>query len=126
MTVVIRPSLPDLAGLPPRASVRGAEFDPNLNDNTASATVIVQPSDDLAVTLAPAVAAGEVGRSLTLTGTILNAGPSPATDVTLRLPLTSGAQFVSGSAGGVSMAVQGASPLLRLASSGSVIAPRSR
>ena len=81
------PPQPAPSGLPLSASVTADQFDPNPGNNTASATMPVLPSDDLAVTLVPAAGTGEVGKNLSLTATVLNSGPSPAAGVVLQFPL---------------------------------------
>jgi len=77
------------------AGVSGDDFDPVPGDTAASTSIPVFPSDDLAVTLAPVQGPGEVGMNLTLTATVSNLGPSPATGVKLQLPLSAAAQLVS-------------------------------
>jgi uncharacterized repeat protein (TIGR01451 family) len=106
ITIDVRPSQPVPGGLSLSASVTAATFDPDPSNNTGTGTIAVLPSDDLAVTLAPATQSGEVAKNLTLTASVLNAGPSPATGVLLRLPLAAGSQFVSASPSTLSTSVQ--------------------
>jgi len=97
VTIVVLPSqpAPAPAGLLMSAGVSGDDFDPVPGDTAASTSIPVFPSDDLAVTLAPVQGPGEVGMNLTLTATVSNLGPSPATGVKLQLPLSAAAQLVS-------------------------------
>ncbi len=101
VTIVVLPSqpAPAPAGLLLSAAVAGDDFDPVPGDTSASTSVPVLPSDDLAVTLAPVQGTAEVGQDLTLTATVGNLGPAPATGVELQLPLSAGAQLVSATGG---------------------------
>jgi uncharacterized repeat protein (TIGR01451 family) len=92
VTIVIRPSqVVPAPGLPLFGAVAGTDFDPNPADNSATASVPVLPSDDLSIRLSANQPAGEVGKTVTLTATVANLGPSGATGVVLQLPLAAGA-----------------------------------
>ena len=77
-----------------RAVVSSIDNDPNPGNNTSSASVSVTPITDVAVTLS-APATLNTGNPLTYTATVNNAGPSPATNVTLTDILPAGFTFVS-------------------------------
>jgi uncharacterized repeat protein (TIGR01451 family) len=99
VTIVIRPSQAMPApGLPLSGAVIGADFDPNPADNSATVSVPVLPSDDLSVSLSSSQPTGEVGKTVTLTATVVNSGPSGATGVVLELPLAAAALVTSVSA----------------------------
>jgi uncharacterized repeat protein (TIGR01451 family) len=107
VTIDVRPPLPVPAGLTLSGSVSSDTFDPDPSNNTGSGTIVVLPSDDLSVTLTPALGSGEVAKSFALTASVLNSGPSPATGVQLRLPLSADSQFVAASPGTLPTSVQG-------------------
>ena len=58
----------------------------------------VAPSVNLSVALASTSPSVVAGKPLTLTATVQNSGPSPATNVTLRLPMAAGVVFDGSSA----------------------------
>jgi uncharacterized repeat protein (TIGR01451 family) len=88
--------LPTAAGnLPLSASVSEDQYDPNIANNTASAQAMVAPSVDLSVVLQATPESVVVGKALTLTATVSNAGPSPATDVAVVLPMAGAWRFNS-------------------------------
>lgn len=81
------------------AMIASATKDPNLTNNSASATVVVTASADLSVTASaqsPIAAQGP----LVIDCTVANAGPSDATSVGLTLSIPSGASFTSASGAG--------------------------
>jgi uncharacterized repeat protein (TIGR01451 family) len=90
-------SAPAPGGVRLEATASSDTFDPDLNDNSASAIVAVAPSDDLAVSLltSPASRSVTLGDPFTLTAIVINRGPSAATGVLLRLPLGASSQFLS-------------------------------
>ena len=87
------------------ASIAGEQGDPDPSDNEDTATTEVGPAVDLRVakTTPGAVAGGDV----TWTVTVLNAGPSTATEVTLEDPLPAGTTFVAAQPGQGSCAPDG-------------------
>src|SRR5262249_41111581 len=79
------------------AAVSAADqFDPNPGNNSAAATATPQQAD-LQVTKAVSNPTPNVGDTITYTVTLRNAGPDPATNVTIRDVLPSGVTFVSAS-----------------------------
>jgi uncharacterized repeat protein (TIGR01451 family) len=70
------------------------QFDPNDANNTASATVTPQQAD-LALAKAVSNATPNVGDTITYTITLTNAGPDPATNVTVNDVLPAGLTFIS-------------------------------
>jgi uncharacterized repeat protein (TIGR01451 family) len=74
---------PDAGTLLNQASVAGSEFDPDLTNNTASATTGVLAEADLSLAMQAAPWMVNEGEVLTYTLTVLNEGPSTATGVTL-------------------------------------------
>ncbi len=93
--ITVQPTTPPGSTLVDTASVSSAELNADTSGNTASSSVSVLPSDDLAVTLAPVAGPLQLGQPLTLTATVSNLGPSTATGVKLQLPLAAEAQIVS-------------------------------
>ena len=77
------------------ATVNGDQFDPNMTNNTATFTESVAPSVNLAVALAPSTQTIVTGQPLTMTASIENTGPNPATSVELCLPMGSNLVFDS-------------------------------
>src|SRR5207248_3197478 len=104
VTIVVRP-LASAAGttITDTAAVSGTLDDTDAMNNTAttSTAIIAAPSPmaDLAVTGAGAPASGDIGSDWTITLTVTNRGPAPASGVTLVNPLPAGVQFVSTSGG---------------------------
>jgi uncharacterized repeat protein (TIGR01451 family) len=89
------------AGMPVgnQATVSGDEQDPNPANNTASATINVQPLVDLALTKVASNPTPAAGGPVSYTLTLVNNGPSPATGVKITDPLPSGLSFASAAAG---------------------------
>jgi uncharacterized repeat protein (TIGR01451 family) len=71
------------------------QFDPDPNDNTASATVTPEPTADLGVTKTISNPAPNFGETVTYTVTVTNNGPDTATGVTVSDPVPAGMTFVS-------------------------------
>ncbi len=93
VTVEVEPT--SLGALQLAASVSGTEFDPNGANNQTSLAVTVAPSANLTVSLVPQFPTVMTGQHWTLTATVANSGPDPATDTILRLPLASDLVFNS-------------------------------
>jgi uncharacterized repeat protein (TIGR01451 family) len=89
------------------ATVLGHEFDSNLANNNATATIDVQPLVDLRLTKVASNPTPAAGGPVTYTLSLANNGPSPATGVTITDPLPSGLSFVSATAGQGSCAASG-------------------
>jgi uncharacterized repeat protein (TIGR01451 family) len=70
------------------------QFDPDVANNSASATETPQQAD-LAVTKTVSDATPNVGDAITFTVTLTNNGPDPATNVTVSDPLPAGLTLVS-------------------------------
>ena len=93
--ITVQPTAPPGSTLVDTASVATTEFDGGDGDETASNSVPVLPSDDLAVSLVPVPGPADVGIPLMLTATVANFGPFAATGVQFQLPLPATAQLVS-------------------------------
>ncbi|APW61472.1 beta strand repeat-containing protein [Paludisphaera borealis] len=81
------------------AQVVGAEHDTNPDDDQKTIGVTVTPAVDLTTTLTAAPSTVEVGDYLTYTTTVLNSGPSNATNLTLIATIPANSTFVSASPG---------------------------
>jgi uncharacterized repeat protein (TIGR01451 family) len=95
VTLVVTPT--QTGGISNTASVAGNEFDPNLNNNSATqvTTVNAAPSADLSITKSDSPDPVNVGSSLTYTITVKNNGPSGATGVKMTDSLPETVTFVS-------------------------------
>jgi uncharacterized repeat protein (TIGR01451 family) len=95
VTLVVTPT--QTGAISNTASVAANEFDPNLNDNSATqvTTVNAPPSADLSITKSDSPDPVTVGSNLTYTITVKNNGPSTATGVTMTDPLPATVTFVS-------------------------------
>jgi uncharacterized repeat protein (TIGR01451 family) len=95
ITIVVTPT--QVGGISNTASVAANEFDPNLNDNSATqvTTVNAAPSADLSITKSDSPDPVTVGSNLTYTITVKNNGPSGATGVTMTDSLPGTVTFVS-------------------------------
>ena len=89
VTIVVTPTLTgDIAN---SATVSADGF----VNNAATERTTINPSADLSITKTDLPDPVSVGRNLTYTIKVTNAGPSPATDVTMQDVLPGGANFVS-------------------------------
>ncbi len=95
VTIVVQPTAPGT--ILNQVSVSATEGDPNTANNSASASTIVGASANLSVTKTDSPDPVNVGQNLTYTIVVANAGPSPATNVTLTDALPAGVTFVSAS-----------------------------
>ena len=95
VTVVVRPMAAGTATN--TASVSAAHDDPDSANNTAEASVSVQPSADVRVTITAARSSVLVDEDLTFTLVVSNAGQLAATDVVLTDTLPAATVFVSAS-----------------------------
>ncbi|HEX9982410.1 MAG TPA: hypothetical protein VGF69_04025 [Thermoanaerobaculia bacterium] len=78
------------------ATVTSPTADPNMANNSATATTTVTQKADLAVTMTgPSAAAAAEGDTLTYSISVSNAGPGDALGVTLAAPVPANATFVS-------------------------------
>lgn len=93
VTIVVTPQV--TGTITDTASVSATESDPTSNDNTASESTTVLPATDVSVTVTDSPDPVLVGSNLTYTVVVTNAGPSPATSVTLTDTLPAGVTFVS-------------------------------
>src|SRR5262249_27226281 len=75
------------------------QFDPNVGDNTASATETSQQAD-LQVSKTVSNPTPNVGDTITYTITLTDNGPDPATNVTVQDTLPAGVAFVSATPAG--------------------------
>jgi uncharacterized repeat protein (TIGR01451 family) len=98
VTIVITTSASNVPSITDTASVASNETDPNTTNNTASVTTIVNPVADLVIALAPPADPLLLDQPATYAFTVVNNGPSPATGVTLTVPLPSGVPFTFNSA----------------------------
>jgi uncharacterized repeat protein (TIGR01451 family) len=95
VTVTIVVTVTGSGPLTNTASVTGNEFDPNTANNTSSATVTVVPVADLALSASATPNPDSVGNPLTVTFTVVNKGPSPATSVFFSAPIPAGATLTN-------------------------------
>ncbi len=94
VTIVVTPTASGM--ITNSATVLATEGDPNTANNSASATTTVNPaSADLSVTLNDFPDPVTVGAQVSYTATVANAGPSPATAVTLTDVLPASLTWVS-------------------------------
>lgn len=77
------------------SSVATSSSDPDLANNSASATTTVNPAADMAVAITDAPDPVNVGANVTYSATVSNAGPSNATGVSLANTLPANVAFVS-------------------------------
>ena len=89
------------------ASIGAATSDPDLTNNTATATTTVAGSADLGIAITDSPDPVAAGGTLTYTVTTSNAGPSAASTVTVTDTLPAGATFVSASGTGWSCTQSG-------------------
>ncbi|KJQ53964.1 DUF11 domain-containing protein [Microbacterium sp. SA39] len=95
VTGMVAPGVDPGAALTNTASVVGSRTDPDLADNTASASGTVTTVTDLSVQKTFSPASPVAGRNLTYTVTARNTGPSEARDVRLTDPLDPGEVFIA-------------------------------
>ncbi len=93
VTLVIRPSLD--GSLVNTLGVSANEADLNMANNSATATVTVNPAIDLGLTVTPSPDPVNAGTDLSYAATISNQGPSVATGMALRNVLPGGVTLVS-------------------------------
>ncbi len=77
------------------ATIAGAEFDPNLSDNTSQATTSINTAADLRISKVADRATANVGDTITWTVTATNDGPSVATGVVITDDLPAGTALLS-------------------------------
>ena len=100
VTLVVRPGV--AGSLANTLSVTANETDLNVANNSATATVTVNPAVDLGVTVTSSPNPVYAGTNLSYAVTISNQGPSAATGLVLRNVLPGGVTLVSAtSAGGI-------------------------
>ncbi len=114
ITVVVEPAA--TGNMPLSASVSGNQYDPDRANNSASTTVVVDPSANLLVTLAPQGSAPQTGYPFTLLATVANTGPDPASNVSFALPLVSGFLYDSGTASQGTLSVSGSQVAVQVGS----------
>ena len=97
VTVIVEPTV---AGtLNQTATVASTSLDPDLNNNSSTATTQVVPAADLDVDVTASVAKAIFGDQFQYKVSVTDLGPSPATGVTLTDTLPAGMSFVSALAG---------------------------
>ncbi|HLI58121.1 MAG TPA: DUF11 domain-containing protein [Solirubrobacteraceae bacterium] len=95
ITVTGTAPAPNPTALTNTATVTGNEQDPNLANNTASATVQPLPGADLALVKTAAPTSVTAGGQVTYTLLVTNNGPDDASGVTVTDPLPAGETLVS-------------------------------
>lgn len=98
VTLVVTPGVANQGPLTCGFSIQGQDYDPDLSNNTASATVDVEPTSDLSVQIMPGAAPAAVGLDWSYVVQVVNNGPSAAAGVVATIPLPADASFVSASA----------------------------
>jgi uncharacterized repeat protein (TIGR01451 family) len=93
VTMVVTPTTPTT--LRNAAVVVTQEFDPNASNNWTAITTVAKPSADLAIALTGAPDPVLAGGQVVYTATVVNHGPSPATNVTVVDLLPAGLRFAS-------------------------------
>ncbi len=88
VTFVVLPT--SVAPIDLTASVAGDQHDPSLVNNDAALNVSTSPSDSLLVTVASQTASVTSGQTWSFTAWVHNAGPDPATNVVMTIPLSGG------------------------------------
>ncbi|GAB4424824.1 MAG: hypothetical protein Fur0044_22880 [Anaerolineae bacterium] len=95
--VAVNPAAPSL--ITNTATVTGNEFDPNTNNNSATATTTVNRLVNLSITKTSSPTLVAAGNSLTYTLTVANSGPSEASGVIMTDTLPAGVTFAAASTG---------------------------
>lgn len=81
-TTITITATPTVAGnVTNKIAVTGDDYDPNLSNNAASVTTTVNPLTDLAIAIAGSPSPVTLGQSITYTISVINNGPSIATNV---------------------------------------------
>jgi len=93
VTVVVTPTIPTI--LRNDATVTAQESDPNASNNWTAITTVAKPSADLAIALTGAPDPVPAGGQVVYTATVVNHGPSPATNITVVDLLPAGLRFAS-------------------------------
>ncbi len=93
VTFVVEPT--SVAPINLSASVAGDQYDPSLGDNSADYTVSTAPSDELLMSVVSQSSTVTSGQSWSFTAWVQNAGPDPATNVVMTIPLAGGLVFGS-------------------------------
>ncbi len=88
VTFVVLPT--SVAPIDLTASVAGDQYDPSLGNNEASLAVSTSPSDSLLVSVVSQATTVTSGQSWSFTAWVQNAGPDPATNVVMTIPLSGG------------------------------------
>jgi uncharacterized repeat protein (TIGR01451 family) len=97
-TIVVRPTVAN-STLSNTATASATTADPNTGNNSVTATTVVNPAADLALTKTDTPDPVLVGSDLTYTLTVTNNGPSGAAGVSISDPLPAGVTFVSAGTG---------------------------
>jgi uncharacterized repeat protein (TIGR01451 family) len=100
------------------AIVSAQEFDPNANNNSATASPLPSPVADLVMSKSVTNATPNVGSNVVFTLTVINNGPSAATGVTVLDNLPSGYAYVSDNGSGAYVSSTGAWTIGNLANGG--------
>ena len=96
-TLIVTPSVLVTTTIPNTASVTSGTADPNSTNNMASASVTVNPSADVGVTISASASSVTAGQELTYTINVTNNGPAAATNVMLTNTFAANVMFVSSS-----------------------------
>ncbi len=92
--IVVIPQAAAAGTLTMSFAIQGEDYDPNLLNNTAQASVTITPAADLSVALAPGTPAPCDLADWSYKLTVTDIGLSAATGVTVLAPLPSNAEFV--------------------------------
>ncbi|GIK40830.1 MAG: hypothetical protein BroJett011_46630 [Chloroflexota bacterium] len=94
ITIIVTPTI-EGSILTNQAEIRSAQLDPDVTNNTASETTVVRPAADLVIIKTDSPDPVIVGKPLTYTLTITNAGPDDATNVVVTDTLPANVIFGS-------------------------------
>ena len=100
-TLVVKPDPAKRDDLVNTAAVTSTNFDPDLNNNSATDTDTAAPKVDVSLAKTTTATVIRAGDTVTYTLTAANAGPSTATGVVITDTLPTGLTFVSATGGGV-------------------------
>ncbi len=112
VTFVVEPT--SVAPINLSASVAGGQYDSALGNNSADYTVSTAPSDELLMSVVSRSSTVTTGQSWSFTAWVQNAGPDPATNVVMTIPLSGGLVFGSAAASQGTSSLSGTAVVAKL------------